>query len=292
MIANQRSLASNLETHNSYLDEKRRKNLADRLCLNENQIKIWFQNKRAKIKKQSNQPNPLRGLLVAGGLYNHSTATSECSESYANGHEDGDLQIAGENNNNNNNSRGSNLCLGRGSPASISNKRPRANNNNDDEVNNDGYSVDVDDVDEDEDDNSHNNNSYDHDDSLKRKRPRLMQSNHLNAAKSSRTNDNGDNQARLQTSFNDQDLDCDNDDDRGDDDDQDDDVDLWGKAAPDKSWSMCLYCTRANKGRSSANYDVGVRWKASESYARPKSQVDGSGLRLKWAEMGMQQSLY
>lgn len=72
---------------NSYLDERRRKDLAERLCLNENQIKIWFQNKRAKMKKQSNQPNPLRGLLVAGGLYNHSTATSDCSESYANGND-------------------------------------------------------------------------------------------------------------------------------------------------------------------------------------------------------------
>jgi len=74
------------------LDEKRRKSLAERLCLNENQIKIWFQNKRAKMKKQSNQPNPLRGLLVAGGLYNHSTATSDCSESYVagNGNDDED----------------------------------------------------------------------------------------------------------------------------------------------------------------------------------------------------------
>lgn len=71
-----------------YLDERRRKDLADRLCLNENQIKIWFQNKRAKMKKQNNQPNPLRGLLVAGGLYNHSTATSDCSESYANGNDE------------------------------------------------------------------------------------------------------------------------------------------------------------------------------------------------------------
>lgn len=71
----------------SYLDERRRKDLAVSLSLQENQVKIWFQNKRAKMKKQNNQPNPLRGLLVAGGLYNHSTATSDCSESYANGHD-------------------------------------------------------------------------------------------------------------------------------------------------------------------------------------------------------------
>lgn len=50
------------------------------------------------MKKQNNQPNPLRGLLVAGGLYNHSTATSDCSESYANGndHEDSDDDMDGD----------------------------------------------------------------------------------------------------------------------------------------------------------------------------------------------------
>lgn len=35
--------------------------------------KIWFQNKRAKIKKSSGQKNPLAMQLMAQGLYNHST---------------------------------------------------------------------------------------------------------------------------------------------------------------------------------------------------------------------------
>jgi homeobox protein engrailed len=58
---------------NRYLNEERRKNLADELGLNENQIKIWFQNKRAKIKKSTGQKGELAQMLAAQGLYNHST---------------------------------------------------------------------------------------------------------------------------------------------------------------------------------------------------------------------------
>ncbi|CAH8853543.1 unnamed protein product [Trichobilharzia szidati] len=65
---------------NRYLDEIRRKKLAKELDLRESQVKIWFQNKRAKTKKASGAQNCLALHLMAEGLYNHSVRVRPDSE--------------------------------------------------------------------------------------------------------------------------------------------------------------------------------------------------------------------
>ena len=59
---------------NHYLSEDRRRNLAWDLGLAESQVKIWFQNKRAKIKKTTEFKSSLTEELISQGLYNHSLA--------------------------------------------------------------------------------------------------------------------------------------------------------------------------------------------------------------------------
>ncbi|KAL5011014.1 hypothetical protein ScPMuIL_013319 [Solemya velum] len=66
-----------------YLTEQRRRDLSQELNLSEAQIKIWFQNKRAKIKKSTGLKNSLALHLMAQGLYNHCTVTSAESEDEA-----------------------------------------------------------------------------------------------------------------------------------------------------------------------------------------------------------------
>lgn len=66
-------------SENRYLSEERRRRLSTQLALNESQIKIWFQNKRAKLKKNRGE-KPLAQKLMEQGLYNHTTIAAEEEE--------------------------------------------------------------------------------------------------------------------------------------------------------------------------------------------------------------------
>merc|ERR1711892_1135884 len=69
-------------TANRYLTEERRKNLCSELGLSENQLKIWFQNKRAKLKKSTGDKGDLAKMLETQGLYNHQTVSIDEEDEY------------------------------------------------------------------------------------------------------------------------------------------------------------------------------------------------------------------
>lgn len=59
-----------------YLSESGRRQLAQELGLTEAQVKIWFQNARAKTRKKTGRQSPLAQKLAEAGLYNHSSTTT------------------------------------------------------------------------------------------------------------------------------------------------------------------------------------------------------------------------
>ncbi|BHF60159.1 homeobox protein [Sparganum proliferum] len=72
-------LATEFE-NSRYLSELRRQQLARELDLKESQVKIWFQNKRAKTKRAAGMCNSLAFYLMADGLYNHSVRVEKATE--------------------------------------------------------------------------------------------------------------------------------------------------------------------------------------------------------------------
>jgi homeobox protein engrailed len=57
--------------HAQYLTESRREALATELGLGPDQLRVWFQNRRAQAKRSAGGRGQLADMLSQHGLYNH-----------------------------------------------------------------------------------------------------------------------------------------------------------------------------------------------------------------------------